>query len=253
MRTNRQSAHTRGLLLSSRSENGARLAAQIKEMPKSRQRKGDFPRISGARRKDNITWIDDLDHRKEIGLSRILGIFDKSKQLSLFTGYKVSVVVQPPENELATLMFSTNDDLFSNMATLVRRFGPRGDAGGACIVPVLPQKNRLINYLNVAPQPGLIVPEGCIVMAPSKPALKKQQQQQQLQGSLSPQLSSGVVPPSDDQLASSPQFDSNGGLIFLDLFERSGWRAADVDYGFMPVPPSILRERAKQLEGISFG
>lgn len=99
--------------------------AQNKGMPKSRQRKGDFPRVSGARRKDNITWISDLDHRKEIGLSRILGIFDKAKQLSLFTGYKVSVVVQPPENELATLMFSTNDDLFSNMATLVRRFGPR--------------------------------------------------------------------------------------------------------------------------------
>lgn len=221
--------------------------AQNKGMPKSRQRKGDFPRVSGARRKDNITWINDLDHRKEIGLSRILGIFDKAKQLSLFTGYKVSVVVQPPENELATLMFSTNDDLFSNMATLVRRFGPRGDAGGACTVPILPQKNRLINYLNTASQPGLIVPESCIVMAPSKPALKKQQ----LQDSLSPQLSSGIALPSGDQMDPSPQSDFNIDLSFL--FDRPGWRAADIDCGLMPVPSSILRTRAKQLEGVSFG
>lgn len=224
-----------------------------KEMPKSKQRTGLFPRVSGACRKENIARIDDLERRKEIGLNRILGLFDKAKQLSLFTDYNVSVIVQPPEGELTTMMFATNDDLFANMAALVRRFGPRGEAGGACTVPSLP-KNRLANFLKVAPQPGVVIPQGHIAMVSSKPMLKKQQQhhhhqpQQQMGDSVSPQYSSGFGQLSDEQLQLSPPFDSDDNIDFLGFFERAGWRVPDLDYGLMSVPPTMLRNLTKHRE-----
>lgn len=219
-------------------------------MPKSKQRTGLFPRVSGACRKENIARIDDLERRKEIGLNRILGLFDKAKQLSLFTDYNVSVIVQPPEGELTTMMFATNDDLFANMATLVRRFGPRGEAGGACIVPPLP-KNRLANFLKSASHPGVVVPQGHIAMVSSKPMLKKQEQhqtQQQMGDSVSPQYSSGFAQPSDEQLQLSPPFDSDDNIDFLGFFDRTGWRVPDLDYGLMAVPPTMLRSLTKHRE-----
>lgn len=224
-------------------------------MPKSRQRSGLFPQIPGACRKDSIALIQDQPQRKYIGSSRAVGIFDKAKQLRGLTGYEVSVIVQPPNGELPTLMFATNDSLFANMATLVQRFGPRGEEGGSKLISNLTHKNRLASYLKSSTDQGLIVPQSCIAMLSSTPARQTMlplpaPMQEQEQATNSPQ-SSGLVEQNQEQQQHQQtdmplELPELGPEMFINLFEPSGWRMADLKAGFAPIPPSMLAKLSRQ-------
>lgn len=219
-------------------------------MPKSNQRtaEGFTPQPSGACRKDSIGYISNALQRKSISAGRAVGLFDKAEQLSRLMGARISVIVQPAPGDMPILLFSTNDDLPSNMAELVQFFGPRLDAGGARLVTDLPPEKRLSAYLKRATDPALVIPHGCIPMVSSTPRSVIVDEFPTIQSGFVNDaqilplveedffVNSGEKPDTEDRMASiemlnieipSPQFDANN------------WRAPGLDRDLVFVPKKL--------------